>query len=279
MEMLWERGWGALAQRKLPGRNDTWAVIKDQWELGKDGEEEGRRWETPGHDRGFLSPWCEQREKNMRGGEAGDEAAGGKEVLLSNTSSWRFAPSSDEKPRRSFRQGRGEGFADVLQENKEEESHHKGKQNYFNSPNERWWRSKLHLDDRNAEEEKDWEVFRRSGKIQQPGNAFDGRGGGGREREGEWAIVGTWVILSGPNLDFRRGLGSGEWWGGVICPCWVWSACATSQRPAEQRLSSMKLWGESGLELNPIRQAFIHRDGQRQDDKQRRYPHMSIILI
>ena len=38
-----------------------------------------------GMSRGFLLPWCEQREKNMRAGEAGDEAAGGKEVLPSNT--------------------------------------------------------------------------------------------------------------------------------------------------------------------------------------------------
>ena len=59
-----------------------------------------------------------------------------KSCLLTR-SSWRFAPGSDEKPLRTFRQGRGKGFADVLQENKKEESHHKGKQNYFNSPNER----------------------------------------------------------------------------------------------------------------------------------------------
>ena len=100
----------------------------------------GRKRVGGGRHQGMTGVFCHlgvSRERKTRGGEAGDEAAGGKEVLLSNTSSWRFAPSSDEKPRRSFRQGRGEGFADVLQENKEEESHHKGKQNYFNSPNER----------------------------------------------------------------------------------------------------------------------------------------------
>lgn len=39
--MLWEHGLGAPAQIKLPGRNDTGAVIKDQWKLGKR-EEEGK---------------------------------------------------------------------------------------------------------------------------------------------------------------------------------------------------------------------------------------------
>lgn len=32
MEMLWEHGLGALAQRKLSVRDDTLDVIKDQWE-------------------------------------------------------------------------------------------------------------------------------------------------------------------------------------------------------------------------------------------------------
>lgn len=87
------------------------------------------------------------------------------------------------------------------------------------------------------------------------------------------------MILSGPSLDCRRGQGSGEWWGGVICPCWVWRACAASQGPAEQSLSSRvrKPVGNQGW--SQIRWSFIHRDGQSQDDKQRRYPHTSIILI
>ena len=46
-------------------------------------------------------------------------------------SSWRFAPDTDEEPLKSFKQGRGKGWADVLQANKNEESNHKEKQNYL----------------------------------------------------------------------------------------------------------------------------------------------------